>query len=252
MSPAINEIIFALGAGDRIVANTKFCTYPQQSKSIKKVGGYFSPSIEKILSVNPTMVIMQENNRDLAKKLQKLSIENMVVKIDKIDSIKDAILKIGAYLKKDKEAAKLVKKIEVSLKKLRGIVSHKKILIAFGHNLDLSKQIYVAGQNIYFDDIIKASGNFNALQSKRKGQPILNLENILAVNPDIVVLIAPYTKDKALTKDVLIKPWLKIPINAAKTKSIYVEDEKYAGIASDRLIYFLRDFRGYLIDAKSR
>ena len=252
LSPAINEIIFALGAGDKIVANTTFCVYPEESKSIKKVGGYFSPSIEKILSVKPSMVIMQENNRNLAHKLQKIDIKSMVLKIDKIDSIKESILKIGRYVKKEKAAKELVKKIDDSMNSLKGILEGQKILIAIGHHLNLSKQIYVAGQNLYFDDIINASGNTNALQSKRKGQPVLNLENILALDPDMVILIAPYTKDKSLTKEALKKPWLELPISAAKTKRVYVEDKKYAGIASDRLLYFLEDFRRFLLNAKSR
>jgi len=78
------------------------------------------------------------------------------------------------------------------------------------------------------------------------------MENIIALNPDIVILIAPFTKDKGLTKEQLIKPWLDLPINAKKTKSIYVLDKHYAGISSDRLRYFLKDFSGFLNEYSKR
>ncbi len=47
LSPAINEIAFALGLGDKIIANTEFCDFPIESKNIQKVGGYGSVSLEK-------------------------------------------------------------------------------------------------------------------------------------------------------------------------------------------------------------
>ena len=48
LSPAINEIAFALGLGDKIIANTEFCDFPIESKNIQKVGGYGSVSLRKI------------------------------------------------------------------------------------------------------------------------------------------------------------------------------------------------------------
>ncbi|HEX5711492.1 MAG TPA: helical backbone metal receptor, partial [Sulfuricurvum sp.] len=79
LSPSINETLFALGAGDQVIANTEYCNYPPQAKNRPKVGGYFSPSLEKILALNPTIVIMQENNAHFAQKLEQLGIRTMVI-----------------------------------------------------------------------------------------------------------------------------------------------------------------------------
>jgi len=242
LSPSINEIIFALGAGDKIVANTQFSLYPKESIKIPKVGGYFLPSLEKIVSLKPTLVIMQENNHKLSLKLKYLGIKSKIIKIDKLNNIKNAITEIGSVLKKEKEAEKIVKNINDALNKLHNIVKNKKILIVFGRNTDLSKQIFVAGQNLYFDEIINESNNTNALQSNRKGQPILNMENIIACNPDIVLLLARCQAD-GVSNHGLIKPWLELPISAARTKAIYINPNIYAGLPSDRLALFLEDFR---------
>jgi iron complex transport system substrate-binding protein len=77
------------------------------------------------------------------------------------------------------------------------------------------------------------------------------MENIIACNPDIVILLAHSMHEKGLSRDELINPWLSLPINAGRTKSIYIIDKLYAGIPSDRLVYFLRDFQGILNDYKS-
>lgn len=252
LSPSINEIIFALGAGDKIVGNTTFCDFPKEAVNIPKVGGYFNPSLEKIISLNPTLVIMQENSYKLGQKLQQLGIKTKVVRIDTLSNIRTSILEIGKTLERKDRAEKIVKEIDSELKKLKNITKNRKILIVMGHNTSLASRIFVAGQNLYFDDIINESGNKNALQSQRKGQPVLNMENIIACNPDIVILLSHSMKEMGLGRSDLTNPWMELPISAAKSKSIYIIDKTYSGIPSDRLVYFLQDFREILNDYKSK
>jgi len=252
LSPAINEIIYALGIGNQVVGNTQYCLFPKETLSVPKVGGYFSTSLEKILALNPTIVIMQKNNYKLQLQLNRLHIKTKMIQIDTLDNIKKSILELGNLFKQKKSAQKIVKSINSSLEAIKNIVSNKRILIVFGHNISLSKNIFVAGQNLYFNQIIRESGNINALESKRKGQPILNMENIIATNPDIVILLAYSLKEKGLTRKQLIDPWLKLPINASKTGSIYIENKIYAGIPSDRIVLFLNDFKEILKDYKKR
>ena len=251
LSPAINEIIFALDSGDKIVANTDYALYPKASTKIAKVGGYFSPSLEKIVALRPTLVIMQNNSYKLSLKLKRLGIKTKVIKIDRLKNIKNAITEIGFLLNREKKAQEIVSNINKELKALHNIVQNKKILIVFGRNRELSKHVFVAGQNLYFDEIINESNNTNALHSTRKGQPILNMENIIASNPDIVLLLARY-QDDGISNKALIKPWLELPISASQTKTIYINSNIYAGIPSDRLILFLRDFRKILEDYTKR
>ncbi|WP_373071709.1 ABC transporter substrate-binding protein [Sulfurimonas sp.] len=251
LSPSLNEIVFALGKGDSVVGNTEYCKYPKESLKVAKVGGYFNPSLEKIMALNPTLVLMQQNNFKLNQKLKQLGIKTKIVKIDKLKSIRKTILEIGELLGESKKAKDIVKNIDTELKNLKNITKDKRILIVMGHNTSLASRIFVAGQNLYFDDIINESENTNALQSKRKGQPMLNMENLIATNPDIVILLAHSMHEKNLTRDELIDPWLELPISAAKTKSVYIVDKLYAGIPSDRLVLFLKDFREILNDYKN-
>ena len=246
LSPAINEIVFALGAGDEVVGNTLYSTYPKASRSLPKVGGYFSPDLEKIVALRPTLVLMQPNNRALAKQLQRLGIGTMTVRIDRLPHIEQAITLLGKRLGHTKEAAKITHAIADALAKTKGIVKGKKILIVFGYNRVIKGNIFVAGQNLYFDDIINASGNTNALHSTRKGQPVLGRENIIALNPDIVIVLAHDLDKKHLTKEDVIAPWRTLPVTAAQRGDIYLIDKGYSGIPSNRLVYFLEDFREIL------
>ncbi len=251
LSPAINEILFALDANDSIIGNTDYSLYPKISQKLPKVGGYFSPNLEKIVSLNPSLVIMQNNNHSLSLKLKQLRIKTQIVQIDTLKSIKETILQIGTTLHNQQKAKKIVDKIDKELTSLKNIIANKRILIVFGRNPKLDKNIFVAGQNLYYDEIINESNNTNALHSNRKGQPILNMEKIIACNPDIVLLLARH-KDDGLTNKELIEPWLKLPISASKTKAIYINEKIYAGIPSNRVILFLRDFRAMLEDYRDK
>lgn len=252
LSPSINEIIYALGDGDKIVGNTEYCDFPEASKSKTKVGGYFSPNLEKIVSLKPDLVIMLENSKKLSQKLHKLGIKTKVLKLTKLEEIQNSIKIIGDILNKEKEASQILNDINVELQDIRNIIQNKKILIVIHAPLSIEKRIFVVGQNLYFDDIINLSGNTNAFQSKRKGQPVLNVENIIATNPDIIILLSSLRVKRGISIDEIKKPWLTLPITAVKENNIYVADKSYSAIASDRLVYFLKDFKGYLTDVKNR
>ena len=78
------------------------------------------------------------------------------------------------------------------------------------------------------------------------------MENIIATNPDIVILLAHSMQEKGLHPKELIAPWKKLPINAAKGVFVYVMDKDYAGIPSERLVNFLQDFKDILHDYAQR
>lgn len=240
LAPAVNEIVYALGEGAHVVGNTTHAVYPEASKSVPKVGGYFAPSLEKIVALAPTLVLMQKNNLELKKSLEHFGIRVVVVKIDSIASIKEAFVAIGDLLGRQSEAKVIVAKIDGAVSQLKKLPrTDKTMLIAFGRQQDLSKPIYVAGRDLYFNEVITLSGLTNALQSERPGQPVLGMEGLIATNPDIVLILSPYSRELGISPETIKKDWLKLPVKAAKTKQVYVIDEPYCSMPSDRIIPFL-------------
>jgi iron complex transport system substrate-binding protein len=251
LAPAVNEILYALDKGENIVGNTTYATYPKESQTKPKVGGYFSVSLEKIVALKPSLVLMQKNNLSLKPKLEKLGIKTEFIKISSLKDIKDGIQKIATLTQSEDKAIEIVKSIDKAVKKSQGILKDKKILIVFGRQFDLKKEVYVSGNNIYFADIIKASGNKNAYEENSTKQPTLSYEGILACNPDIIYILS-HTVTKQEDAKKMIKPWLELPVTASKAKTIYVTTKKYAGMPSQRVVYFIQDFKEVLEDAKSK
>ncbi|OCL96758.1 ABC transporter substrate-binding protein [Arcobacter porcinus] len=252
LSPAVNEIVFALGMGDNIIANTQFCDYPEISKNIEKVGGYGSVSLEKVVNLNPNIIINQNYDKKLNSSLKALGFKTLVYKTDSLDDIKFAINDLGNKFNKQKEAIILNKNIENSLQNLENILENQKILIVISPQNTLSSQIYVAGNFVYFEDIIKKSKNINAYQSSLKSQPIVNSEKIITMNPDIIILLAPYLEKEKNAQEKMIKMWKKLPVNASKNSNIYIIDKEYSGIPSHRVKNLIDDFKDILEDVKTK
>lgn len=252
LSPSINEIIFALGEGENIVANTQYSDYPEASKTIPKVGGYSTISLEKIIQAKPTVVITQNYDEKLVRNLKALGINTLIFKTDTLDSIRYTIKTLGKYFKQEEKANELVSTINNSLDSLSNIIKNKKILTVIGPRKNLNNQIYIAGNNLYFEDVLKASNNQNAYFSTSKNQPVVNSEKIINMNPDIILLLSPFLDGKMEEQKKLITLWETLPVNASINKNIYLIDKSYAGIPSHRVIFFIRDFKKILNNVRDK
>ncbi|TLT06294.1 iron ABC transporter substrate-binding protein [Aliarcobacter thereius] len=252
LSPAINEIVFALGSGDKVIANTQYCDFPQESKNVPKIGGYGNVSLEKIIKLNPSVIINQSYDTKLNQDLKALGFKSLVYKTDDLKDIKFTISDLGKKFDKNLEAENLIKDIDKSLNNLENIIENQKILIVISPQNTLSNQIYVAGNFVYFEDIIKKSKNTNAYNSSLKSQPVVNSEKIITMNPDIIILLAPYLEKELKSKEDMIKMWKKLPVNASEKSNIYIIDKEYSGIPSHRVKNFIDDFKDILEDVKNK
>ncbi|BAK73341.1 ABC transporter substrate-binding protein [Arcobacter sp. L] len=252
LSPSINEIVFALGVGKNVVANTNFCDYPEESKNVTKIGGYNNISLEKILKLKPTVVIGQDYDEKLNSNLKALGIKTLIYKTNTINTIQNTINDLGDFFDKKDKAKELNMNITNALNSLNSIVENKKFLIVISPQTTLSNQIYITGNYIYFEDVIKASGNQNAYYSKNHAQPVVNTEKIINMNPDIIVLLTPFLEGDKKSQNEIIKIWKDLPINASKNDNIYTIDKLYAGIPSHRIEFFIKDFRKILENVRDK
>ena len=252
LSPSINEIVYALGMGDTVVANTSYCNYPKASLDVKKIGGYNSVSLEKVIASEPTVVIAQNYDKKLLNDLKRLKIKTLVFKTDTLASIKYTIKTLGEYFHKEEKAKELISNIDRGLKSVENIVNDKKILIVISPRKSLSNQIYVTGNNLYFEDIVKRSGNKNAYYSESLVQPVVNTERVIDMNPDIIIVLAPLVEDDKEAQKFIRDAWLNLPTNASKNKNVYLVAKLYAGIPSQRVVHFIDDFKEILENVRDK
>jgi len=235
LSPSITEIAYGLKMGNALVATTFYSLYPKVAKKLPIIGGDSNPNIEKIISLKPTLVVGQTFNHATMEKLKYFHIKTLTLQLQTIETIKHSIALFGKTVSKTKEANKLITTITDAIKNVKKSKVEHSVLIVYGLHEDLRSGIYVAGNHIFFNDIIKLTGNTNAYQSHTVSQPVLNYENILALNPEQIIILHSHATEPNVNVKKALANWYAIPTKAAEHKRISIVDEDYLYIPSQRV-----------------
>ena len=248
LSPSITEILYALGAGEEIVATSSYSLYPPAAQKLPIIGGYTNPHIEKILSHKPTLIIGQSFNQNSLEKLQHFHIKTLQLELKTIQNIQDSITTLGKTLHREKEAQILTTNITNTITKANKAKKPHSVMIVYGLKEDLRSGIYIAGKNIFFDDIIHLSGNSNAYTDGSTEQPVLNYENVIALNPDQIIILHSHATEPNVNVEKALTSWAKLPTNASKNKRITIIDEDYLHIPSQRVALTIEKLMGVMND----
>lgn len=245
MSPGVTETLFALGLGDKVVGITRYCTYPPETEEITKVGGFYDPSYETIVSLKPDLVILLTSHKTIEKNLKKLGLKILIVKNNKIEDILDSITAIGNFCGVEKKAKELLENIKKRIRTIKSItapLSKPKVLLSVDRNTgtQLFNEVYVAGKNIFYDKLITLAGGKNVCNTRNIRYPILSGEGIIRLNPDVIIDIVPDYKEKGLEIKNIIDEWNRFPsVEAVKNKRVYVFGNHYTAIPGPRFILTL-------------
>ena len=234
LSPSITEIIFALQKGDNLVATSSYSIYPKKAQELPVVGGYENPSLEKVLSFSPTLVVGQTFNQSTLDKLKLFNVKTLTLDLKKIESIKKSI-KILSNEIDSNEGDKLILDINKALSNSSKSNKPHSVMIVYGLREDLRNATYIAGHNIFFEDIILASGNTNAYTEVGTAQPVLSYENIIAINPDQIIILHSLATEADADVKRAIKNWYSLPTNASQKGNISVINDNYLHIPSHRV-----------------
>lgn len=191
LSPAVTEIIYALGAQQLLVGRTDFCTYPPEVDSIPSIGGISNLNIEKILSLNPDLVISGSMvGKKVTDQMDAMGTP-MVCVIEKphFEALYDNIAAIGRLVGKEKEADTLVEslkwKVENQLSDtlytLHSPLSTCYYVVGFGAGGN-----FTAGGNTFINDIIHMAGGRNIAENVEGWS--FSLEALMKEDPDYIIV----------------------------------------------------------------
>jgi iron complex transport system substrate-binding protein len=237
ISPIYNEIIWALGAQDKVVGIDLSTTYPPDVKKVQTVGYHRALSAEGILSLHPTAIIHDNNigPPQVVEQLQRLNIpmKTFTAKNDSFDGTKALIREMGAYFQKESRAEELCNTMDTqraaSLEKVKEYKDHPKVaVIHFGRasNVYLVVGKGSGGDGGAVSQMIELAGGEMAVANSGRGMQRLESPEIIAqANPD-VVLLTDYGFDRLNGSLDQIKALPGVATsNAAKTNHIYRIEE---------------------------
>jgi iron complex transport system substrate-binding protein len=240
LSPSLTEIVFALGLGDEVVGVSSYSLYPKEATKLPVIGSYTNPTLEKVIALMPSVVIGQEFNDKSLRDIEKFQIKTIKVSLKSIDDIKSSITVLAKRFFKENEGKKLVHNIDEAIKNAKKSQKPHSVLIVYGLKEDLRTGIYVAGHHIFFEDIIKLCANTNAYTQDNTAQPVLNYENIIALNPQQIIILHSLKSNPNVDTKKALKNWYKLPTDASKNSKISIVDEDYIHIPSHRIAQTIR------------
>lgn len=233
LAPGISETLYALGLEDKIVGVTTFCDWPAAARAKTKIGGFTNPSIEKIVSLRPDLILATAdgNRKETARQLEKLGLPVYVTNPTSTSGVLKSIGHIGSITSREKEAAALVEKLRQKLHSVAVRTRGKKKPRVF-FQLGMEPMI-TAGRGTLIHEVIERAGGVNVAGNDVANYPRYSAEGIISASPDIIVF-APMVNDK--TFEAVYKFWRafgKVP--AVKNGKIYPIDANLINRASPRI-----------------
>lgn len=231
LDPATVEMIYMLGAEDKIVgvANLERSkVWPEEKVAkLESVGTFIKPSLERIITLKPDLVIMSAlTGEELNNGLKSNNIEAKRVQANSIEEIFTNFLEVAKMLGKENEANKIIAEKKVKLEEIKKIATgNKKGLFVMS-----ASPLMVFGNDNLPNDIMKLLNIKNIAENQKGRNPIVTPEFIIKENPDIIITLLPNPSQIVTTN-----PQLK-NVNAIKNSKFIVVNSSQILRGSPRTI----------------
>lgn len=186
ISPSTTEAAFAIGAGAIVFGRSKYCDYPPETARLPIVGGFADPNLEAILALAPTLVIGAHGPAGPAieQALNAHGIATFFPETESLAQIEGMLTELGKRLHFEAGAAAAVSAIEADRRRVSAAIQGRaKVRAVF--LFDVSP-IYAAGPGGFPDELLREAGATN-LVDKGGAYPTLDIERLLALDPEVIL-----------------------------------------------------------------
>ena len=233
LSPSITEILFEIGSGNQVIAVDNLSNYPNEAP-ITDISAY-DPNVEAISLLNPDLVILSYNIKNLKAALKKIGIETIYLPAPlNFEDILDQIDYLGLQTGNEDKAKKLISKMKNRMKTLQKLRENEKATKIY-HEIDPN---YYSPSKFSFIGDIYQKINYKNVADKADisnlGYPKLSPELIISENPDLIVLPG---KDNKYVEKVKLRPGWGY-IEAVKKNNFLLTNNDIASRWGPRILNF--------------
>ena len=195
--PSTTEMLFAMGAGDRVIAIGSYDTYPPEAQKLPRVGGLIDPNVEQILQTHPDLVVVYGTQTELKRRLERANIPYYSYVHKGLADITETIRTLGMRVGVDAGANALASRIEQQLADIRRRVASRprpKTLLVFGHEPGSLRNLDASGGDGFLHDMLDVAGGADVLGDIHRQSVQMSTEMVLARAPEVIVEFQ-YSKD---------------------------------------------------------
>jgi iron complex transport system substrate-binding protein len=228
LNPATTEMLFAMGAGPRLVGRTHWDLYPDSAKLVPDLGTGIRPNVEAVLGARPDLVVLyaSADNRVAAKQLRKAGVNTVALKIDLIRDFQRASHVLGVVLRDSARAAVVADSVLRTLDRVRASTRGLSRPTVFWHIWDAP--LITIGKGSYMNELIDIAGGRNVYDDVDAPSPPVSIEDVMRRDPHYII-----TGPEGAKKIRADKRWAATP--AVRAGRVLVVDTAVVGRPAVRL-----------------
>ncbi|MBL4728908.1 MAG: cobalamin-binding protein, partial [Gammaproteobacteria bacterium] len=187
LAPSLTELLYAAGAGDKLVGVVEYSDYPIAAKALPIIGRYDMLDMEKILQLQPDLIVAWQsgNPRASVNRLRELGLTVYIAEPKRLESIPSHIRRLAILAGTEKVAEEVIEEFETKLATLSENYRNKTPIRTFYQVWD--RPLISAGGNELINDIIELCGGVNIFADITLVAPKVSIESVLIRNPQVIV-----------------------------------------------------------------
>ena len=215
LSPHAVEMLYAIGAGEKIVATTDYADYPEAAKKIPRIGGYYGIQMERVMELNPDLIVVWDsgNKAEDINQLRTLGFNLYGSDPKTLEGVAKELEELGQLTGHVEEASKAAAAYRAELIRLR-VENAKKSEPKVFYQL-WSTPLMTVTKNSWIQQIISVCHGQNVFYDAASDYPQVSLENVLLTLPEVIL----QSQEEGNVKGVDWSQWPEIP--AVKNQHIY-------------------------------
>lgn len=184
--PASTELVFALGAGDRLVGRTSWCDFPAEAAAVPDLGNGIGPNIEAVVAARPDLVLLYKSasNRSAAEQLRSFGIPTLELATDRMEDFDRITRLLGAALGKRAEAESLVVRTARDLDSATVLPSRPPTVFI----LAWDRPPMTLGRGSFLSEILERAGAKNLFDDLATSSAPISIEAVASRDPDFVLV----------------------------------------------------------------
>ena len=187
LNPSTTEILFALGAGPRLVGRTRWDAYPDSARLVPDLGDGIRPNVEAVLGAHPDLVVLyaSADNRDAAYTLRQAGVRTVSLRLDRIAQFREAVTILGRVLGDTARARTVVDTVDGTLARVRRATAPRPHPTVFWKAWDAP--LLAIGGGSFMTELLEIAGARNVYGHIPSPSPQVTLEDVVRRDPDIVL-----------------------------------------------------------------
>jgi iron complex transport system substrate-binding protein len=238
LAPKNTEMLFAIGAGDQVVAVTSFCNYPPEAKKRQRIGGFSteSQSLEQIVALKPDLVVAADELQwPVINELERLGVPIVSLGSQSLAELYHELELLGRLTGRTSDAARLTQAMQRRVERVaataRTIPPEQRVTV-FYHLW--SEPLMTAGPGSFAAELIAICGGLNIAHDAGHRYPQISQEVLLARDPEVI--LAPSSEAEPMTIEYLrARPgWSNL--RAVRNNRIHLLDGDLVSRCGPRLV----------------